>query len=115
MKNIALWIVIGVVALFALGLFGGTPAAVMPFGWNNSAYGYGCDGWNGYGNMMGYRGYMPMTLAPGASAGVGSWGMPFGFLGMAFMWLIPLGVLALIVGGIIWLAQTLTQKQASIS
>lgn len=45
MKNITLWIVIGVVALFALGLVGGM---FMPFGWNNSAYGYGCDGWNGY-------------------------------------------------------------------
>ncbi|GAB4455147.1 MAG: hypothetical protein KF758_11100 [Anaerolineales bacterium] len=104
MKNITLWIVIGVVALFALGLVGGM---FMPFGWNNSAYGYGCDGWNGYGNMMGYRGYMPMMM--------GGWGMPFGFLGMAFMWLVPLGVLALIVGGIFWLVRTLTQKQSSPS
>jgi len=103
MKNIALWIVIGVVALFALGLFGGM---FMPFGWNNSAFGYGCDGWNGYGNMMGYRGYMPM---------MGGWGMPFGFLGMSFMWLVPLGVLVLIVGGIFWLVRTLTQKQTSPS
>jgi len=93
MKNIALWIVLGVVALFALGLFGGM---FLPFGWNNSAYGYGCvDGWSGYGNMM------------------GGWGMsPFGMFGMLFMWLIPLGVLALIVGGIFWLVRTLTQKQA---
>lgn len=89
MKNIALWIVIGVVVLFALGLFGGM---FMPFGWNNSAYGYGCAGWNGYGMM-------------------GGWGMmPFGFLGMALMWLVPLGVLALIVGGIFWLVRVLTQK-----
>ncbi len=56
---------------------------------------------------MGYRGYMPMMM--------GGWGMPFGFLGMAFMWLIPLGVLALIVGGIFWLVRTLTQKQSSPS
>ena len=53
MKNIALWIVIGVVALFSLGLLGGM---FMPFGWNNSAYGYGCDGYG----MMGYRGFLPM-------------------------------------------------------
>ena len=111
MKNVTLWIVIGAIAFFALGLFGGM---FMPFGWNNSAIGYGCaNGWNGYGNMMGYRGFMPMTLAPGASAGVGGWGMmPFGML---FMWLIPLGVLALIVGGIFWLVRTITQKQASPS
>jgi len=92
MKNITIWIVPGAVALFVLGLFGGT---FLPFGWNNIAYGYGCmDGWNGYGMM-------------------GGWGMmPFGFLGMLFMWLIPLGVLALIVGGIFWIVRILTQKQA---
>ncbi len=101
MKNIALWIVVGVVALFLLGMFGGI---FLPFGWNNSAYGYGCaDSWNGYGMMGGYRG-MPM---------MGGWGMmPFGMFGMLFMWLIPLGVLALIIGGIFWLVRTLTQKQA---
>lgn len=110
MKKVTLWIVIGAIALFSLGLFGGM---FMPFGWNNSAIGYGCA--NGWG-MMGSRGFVPTTLAPGASAGVGGWGMmPFGFLGMAFMWLIPLGVLALIVGGIFWLVRTLTQKQASPS
>ncbi len=100
MKNIALWIAIGAIALFVLGLFG---AMFMPFGWNNSAYGYGCtDGWNGYG-VSGYRGMSMM----------GGWGMtPFGFLGMLFMWLIPLGVLALIVGGIFWIVRSLTQKQA---
>ena len=105
MKNIVFWIVVGAIVLFALGLFGGM---FMPFGWNNSAYGYSCaNGWNGYGNMMGYRGSMPM---------MSGWGMmPFGFLGMAFMWLIPLGVLALIFGGIFWLVRTLTQKQASPS
>lgn len=102
MKNVTLWIVIGAIALFALGLFGGM---FMPFGWNNSAFGYGCA--NGWG-MMGSRGFMPM---------MGGWGMmsPFGFLGMAFLWLVPLGVLALIVGGIFWLVRILTQKQASPS
>ena len=98
MKNIALWIVIGAIALFVLGLFGGM---FLPFGGNNFAFGYGCA--NGYGNMMGgYRG-MPM---------MGGWGMmPFGFVGMLFMWLIPLGVLALIIGGIFWIVRTMTQKQ----
>ena len=101
MKNVTLWIVIGAIALFVLGLFGGM---FMPFGWNNSTFCYGCA--NGWG-MMGSRGIMPM---------MGGWGMmPFGFLGMAFMWLIPLGVLAFIVGVIFWLVRTLTQKQASPS
>jgi hypothetical protein len=98
MKNITIWIVLGAVALFTLGLFS---AMFLPFGWNNSAYGYGCV--DGYGMMGGYRG-MPM---------MGGWGMsPFGMFGMLFMWLIPLGVLALFVGGIFWLVRTLTQKQA---
>lgn len=89
MKNITIWIVLGAVALFTLGLFS---AMFLPFGWNNSAYGYGCV--DGYGMM-------------------GGWGMsPFGMFGMLFMWLIPLGVLALFVGGIFWLVRTLTQKQA---
>ena len=102
MKNIALWILIGAVGLFILGLIGGM---FVPFGWNNTAYGYGCaTGWNGYGNMMGSRGLMPM---------MGGWGMmPFGML---FMWLVPLGVLGVIAGGIFWLARTVTQKQASPS
>ncbi len=99
MKNITLWIVIVAVALFALGLFGGM---FITFGWNNSAYGYGCpDGWNDY-DMMGYRGFTPM---------MGGWGMmPFGMFGMLFMWLIPLGVLGLIIAGVVWLVRTLTQK-----
>lgn len=102
MKNITLWIVIGAVALFVLGLFGGM---FLPFGGSNAALGYGCaTGWNGYGGMMGYRGFAPM---------MGGWGMmPFGFFGMLFIWLIPLGVLALIVGGIFWIVRNLTQKQA---
>jgi hypothetical protein len=44
---------------------------------------------------------------------LGGWGMmPFGMFGMLFMWLIPLGVLALIVGGIFLIVRTLTHKQA---
>ncbi len=100
MKNIALWMIIGAIALFVLGLLGGM---FLPIGSNNAAYGCGCaDGWNGNG-MMGYRGFMPM---------MGGWGMtPFGIFGMLFMWLIPLGFLALIIGGIFWLVRAATQKQ----
>jgi hypothetical protein len=100
MKNVTRWIVLGAIALFALGLVDGM---FLPFGGNNFASGYGCaNGWNGYGMMGGYRGFTPM---------MGGWGMmPFGFLGMLFMWLIPLGVLALVVGGIFWIVRTMTQK-----
>ena len=54
MKNPTLWIVIGGIALFVLGLFGGM---LLPFGSNYPVCGYGFA--NGYG-LMGYRGFMPM-------------------------------------------------------
>ncbi len=62
-----------------------------------------------FGNW-GYGGW-GMTLAPGASAGVGpgmmgNWGFaPFGWIGMIFMWLIPIGFLVLTVLGIVWLVR----------
>lgn len=100
MKNITPWIIVGAVALFALGLLGGV---FVSFGWNNSAYGYGCaNGWNGY-SMMGGRGYIPM---------MGGWGFqPFGFLGMLFMGLIPLAGLILLVAGIFWLVRAIPNRQ----
>ncbi len=99
MKNIPFWIIIGAVALFVLGLFGGM---FLPFVWNNTTLGYGCaNGWNGY-SMMGYRGFMPM---------MGGWGSPFGFLGMLFMGLIPLIGLVLLVGGFFWLVSAITSRQ----
>jgi hypothetical protein len=80
--------VIGIIVLLVLlvsgGLFGGR--------------GYG--GWG----MMGPG----MTLAPGASAGVGGWGFsPFGWFGMLFMWLIPVGFLVLTVLGIAWVVRAI--------
>ncbi|RJP50634.1 MAG: zinc ribbon domain-containing protein [Anaerolineaceae bacterium] len=93
MKKVIWWIVGIVAVLAALFLFGG-------------------------GMMWGNRGY-GMTLAPGASAGVGGYGGPgmmgnWGFsplgwfgmgLGMLFMWLIPIGVLTLIVYGVVALTR----------
>jgi len=39
---------------------------------------------------------------------MGGWGFaPFGWIGMIFMWLIPLGFLVLTVLGIVWLVRTL--------
>lgn len=57
------------------------------------------------GGMMagewGYRGWGMM--GPGM---MGGWGYsPFGWIGMAFMWLIPVGFIALVVFGIAWLAR----------
>jgi len=74
------WLVIGIVVLIALlFLFGGG----MMSGW----------GFRGWG-MMGGPGMM------------GSWGYsPFGWIGMLFMWLIPIGFITLVVLGIVWLVR----------
>lgn len=89
MKKVNGWVVGAVIVLIALFLFGG-------------------------GMMWGNRGY-GMTLVPGASAGVGGYGMmhrgfsPLGWfgmgLGMIFMWLIPIGIVALIGYGAVALAR----------
>ena len=82
MKKVNWWI-IGIVSVLAvLFLFGG---GMM---WGNRGYG-----------MMGGPGMM------------GNWGYsPFGWfgmgLGMIFMWLIPIGILALIVFGVVSLVRT---------
>ena len=58
------------------------------------------------GNMMGswdYRGWGMM-----GGPGMMGWGYsPFGWLGMTFMWLIPVGFLALTVLGVAWLVRNL--------
>ena len=75
------WLLIGIVGIIALLLlFGG---GMMMSGW-----GFGNSGYHGWG-MMGGSGMM------------GNWGYsPFGWISMAFMWLIPIGVIALIVFGV---------------
>lgn len=67
------WIIIGIVGVIVLlFLFG---AGMMSNGWSHRGWG-----------MMGGSGMM------------GGWGYsPFGWIGMAFMWLIPVGVIALII------------------
>ncbi|HLE90126.1 MAG TPA: zinc ribbon domain-containing protein [Anaerolineales bacterium] len=69
------WLVVAVISVIVLlFLFG---AGMMAGGW-------------------GYRGYGMM--GPGM---MGGWGYsPFAWIGMAFMWLIPIGVIALIVFGV---------------
>ena len=80
MKKINWWIV-GIVSFLALlFLFGGG----MMGGW-------------------GYRGGWGMMGGPGM---MGNWGYsPFGWIGMAFMWLIPVGVITLIVLGVVALVR----------
>jgi hypothetical protein len=86
------WLVVGVSSIVGLLLlFGG---GMMMGGW-------GYRGWS----MMGPGG---MTLAPGASAGVNNWGYAssaLGWIGMIFMWLIPVGLVVLAAFGLGWLVR----------
>jgi len=62
-------------------------------------------GYGGWGMMGGYRSGM---MRPGM---MGSWGIgPFGGIGMIFMWLIPVGLIVLLVLGIIWLVKAVTSS-----
>lgn len=92
MSKTTKWIIGIVIALVVLQF-------AMPFLWQlifpNAYAGYGMMG-RGYGFGM----HMPMM---GYGYGIMSFGM-------IFMWLIPLGTLALIVFGIIWLVKQLTTK-----
>lgn len=63
---------------------------LIAFFWIGTMFGGGYGGWG----MMGGPGMM------------GSWGYsPFGWIGMIFMWLIPIGVIALIVYGVVALTR----------
>ena len=75
------WLVVGIIsAVVLLLLFGG--GMMMGGGGMMGNWGYG-----GYG-MMNNWGYSP-----------------FGWVGMLFMWLIPLGLVALAVFGVVWLVR----------
>ncbi len=103
MSKTAKWVIGIVVALLVLQF-------AMPFVWQlifpNAYAGYGMMG-RGYG--FGYG--MPMMRGYGGY-GVPMMGYGFGFFGTLLMWLIPLGILALIVLGIAWLVKQLTTKSS---
>ncbi len=92
MNKVTGWVVGIAAVLFALFLFGG---GMMMGGWGN----------RGYGMMSGY-GMM------------GNWGHPllgwFGMgLGMLFMWIVPLGVIGLIVYGAVVLTRNTENRAPS--
>ena len=85
------WMVVGVISIvIVLLLFGG---GMMMGGW-------GYRGWS----MLGPSG----MVEPGGM--MNNWGYssspsPLGWIGMLFMWLIPIGLLALAVFGVVWLVR----------
>jgi uncharacterized membrane protein len=79
-----LTIILGLVVLFLL------PSLMMGRFWGNGYNGM----MGGYGGMMGGWGFMN----------------PFGFLGMALMWLLPIGILVLLVYGAVSLFKGLNRS-----
>ncbi len=66
--------------------------------------------------LGGYGGWGPGwgMMGPGMMGawghGWGGWGFgPFGWLGLIFMWLFPLGLLALLILGVAWLVKAVAQ------
>lgn len=56
-------------------------------------------------SLFGGGGYGRGMMGPGM---MGGWGFsPFGWIGMALMWLIPIGFLVLTVLGIVWLVRAI--------
>ena len=60
-------------------------------------------------SLLGGRGYGGWgMMGPGMMSG---WGFaPFGWIGMLFMWLVPIGFLVLVVLGIAWLVRALGSR-----
>jgi uncharacterized membrane protein len=81
------WLVVGITGfILLLFLFGG---GMMMGGW-------------------GYRGWGMM------GPGMMGWGYsPFGWIGMLFMWLIPVGFIVLTVFGIVWLVRNIGSPTSS--
>lgn len=85
------WLVVGIIGIVALLLlFGG---GMMMGGWGYRGWSMmGPSGMVGPGGMMNNWGY---SSAPS----------PLGWLGMIFMWLVPVGLVVLAAFGIIWLVR----------
>jgi uncharacterized membrane protein len=65
--------------------------------------------------LFGGRGYGGWgMMGPGM---MGGWGFsPLGWIGMAFMWLIPIGFVVLTVLGVVWLVRTIgSGSQSALS
>lgn len=102
MKRTIVWIIVGVLGL---GLLFILPGLLMGGLWGRP-FGF-AQGWGyGPGGMMG--GYGGGMMGGGMMGGYGGYGYsPFDWIGMLIGWLIPLGVLALLIAGGVWLVRRL--------
>jgi len=67
------------------------------------------------GGMMGSRNYHVWGMMGGPGM-MGGWGYaPFGWIGMTFMWLIPVGVLVLVGFGVAWLVKNVGNSPPTAS
>jgi tellurite resistance protein TehA-like permease len=64
--------------------------------------------------MMGGWGYRGWGM-PGPGGMMNNWGYsssPLGWIGMIFMWLIPIGLIVLALFGIVWLVRKIRSAKA---
>lgn len=93
------WYIVGGISIVALLIILGV---TMLSGWGNGSWGYHGYGMMGRGGMMGSWGYSPL----------GWFGMAGGML---LFWLLPIGVLALMVYGIVSLTRNAAGPTATIA
>ena len=85
----------------AIAVFGAVVLVGLVVGLSFLGGGRGYGGWG----MMG----------PGMMGGYGGWGTsPLGWIGMGFMWLIPIGLLVLTVLGVAWLVRAVTGSSGNL-
>ncbi|KAA3644066.1 MAG: zinc ribbon domain-containing protein [Chloroflexi bacterium] len=97
LSNLLKWIMVGGLVLVILGLGASRLSPIIYGPTGNWAYDE-CGMWGGRGMMGGWGGPGMMGYNP------------FGWLGMILGWLIPLGLIALVAAGGIWLVRAVTSN-----
>jgi hypothetical protein len=70
-------------------------------------------GFGGYGYAPGVMGGRGGMMGPGM---MGGWGFgPFAWLGMIFMWIVPVGFLTLLILGVVWLFRQVSGSSGPVA
>ena len=70
------------------------------------------------GTMIGGWGYRGYSMMGGPGGMMNNWGYapsPLSWVGMFFMWLVPVGLVVLAVFGIVWLVRNVSNSKSSSS